>query len=580
MSTIPASAIVQVTPSVLDAGGSALDIIGLLLTTSTRVPINQVQEFGNATDVGNYFGLNSTEFALSEIYFDGYDNSFLKPSKILFAQYPTAAVSAYLRSGKFNSLTLAQIQALAVGTITIPINGANISAASVDLSASTSYSDAAARIQAAFTATQATATLNTISGTTLTLGGTITGAWAPGQTVLGVGVTANTHILALLSGTPNTDGATYSLDKSSTVGSGEAMTGGVVPQVSYDSVTGELTFATVLAGANQTIDFAQASTLASAIFLTSATGAVTSQGAAAATPSAFMTGITQVSQDWANFMLCFDPDNGSGNTQKLLFAEWNGLQNNRWGFVCWDTDISASTEDPAPASLGALLAAGNISGTCLIGGDGTNPVTASYAAFVCGYGASLDFTRTNGRTTLAFRSQSGLLATCSTQTAMDNLIANGYNFYGAYATANQNFIFFYPGSVSGEFLWMDSYVDQIWLNNQFQLAFMELLVNTTSIPYNRAGYTLIEAAALDTINEGLNFGAFRAGVTLSQAQAAEVNSQAGVPIANTLNQFGWYFQVLDAPPQVRQERGSPPCTFWYMDGGSVQKINLSSIELV
>src|SRR5665213_2407151 len=126
MTSIPASAIVQVTPGVLDAGGSALDIIGLLLTTSARVPYGTVQEFGNSTDVSNYFGPNSTEFGLSEIYFDGFDNSFIKPEKILFAQYPTAAVSAYLRSGKVNSLTLAQLQALATGTITIPINGANI----------------------------------------------------------------------------------------------------------------------------------------------------------------------------------------------------------------------------------------------------------------------------------------------------------------------------------------------------------------------------------------------------------------------------------------------------------------------
>jgi hypothetical protein len=38
--------------------------------------------------------------------------------------------------------------------------------------------------------------------------------------------------------------------------------------------------------------------------------------------------------------------------------------------------------------------------------------------------------------------------------------------------------------------------------------------------------------------------------------------------------------VLDASPQVRQARGSPPITFWYMDGESVQRINIASIDLL
>jgi hypothetical protein len=64
------------------------------------------------------------------------------------------------------------------------------------------------------------------------------------------------------------------------------------------------------------------------------------------------------------------------------------------------------------------------------------------------------------------------------------------------------------------------------------------------------------------------------------AQAAEVNNDAGVTISTTLNQRGWYFQVLDATPQVRAARASPPCTFWYMDGQSVQQLNLSSIDVL
>jgi hypothetical protein len=651
MSTIPASAVVNVTPSVLSAGGRALDIIGLLLTTSARVPIGTVQDFGNQLDVANFFGPASTEAALAEVYFNGFDNSYIKPALVKFTQYNTAAVPAYMRSGAIDALTLTQLKAIPIGSLTLPIDGANITAGSVNLSTATSFSNAAQIIQSSFTQVQATATANTIAGTTLTLGGTITGTWAPGQMVTGTNVTAGSYIVALLSGTPNADGATYQLSAASTVGSGEAMDGSVVPLVTYDAQLGSFVFTSVLSAATESIGYAlstvtpatftgtgsstnltassvtgyiqvgstitgtgvPASTtivsqtsgvpggagvyvtsgattstgasltstppasLAVNLLLTNATGAVVSPGAAAADPVTFMDALVNVTQDWATFMTCFDPDGGSGNTIKYEFAAWNGGQNNRWAYVCWDTDLSPSTENPAAASLGQLIAAAQISGTCLIGGDGTNPVTASYAAFICGYGASLQFTRLNGRTDLCFRSQSGLVATCSNQSKMDNLIANGYNLYGAYATANDNFIFLYPGSVSGDFEWMDSYINQIWLNNQLQLAGVELLINTPSIPYNQAGYSLIDAAFLDPINEGVNFGAIRVGVTLSQAQIAEVNNAAGVPINNTLSNRGWFLQVLDPGAQVRQARGSPVCTLWYMDGGDVQMLDLSSI---
>lgn len=503
MSTIPASAIVQVTPSVLAAGGRALDIIGLLLTDSIRVPVGAVQPFSNADDVADYFGPLSTEAALASVYFQGFTRSNVKPEKVLFTQYPTASVAAYLRGGAIDGLTLSQLQAIPVGTLTVTCNGSGYVAAAVNLSTATSFSDAADIIQTAFGGTGATPFLTT-----------------------------------------------------------------------YDSIAGSFLFTTKVAGTGSTIDYATTNTLASNLLLTLATGAVISQGAVAATPAAFMTAVKQITQDWATFMTTFDPD-VTGNDNKLAFAQWNATQNNRWGYVCWDTDAAPKTTVPSTLSLGYLLQQGKYSGTCLIWAP-----DATKAAYICGSAAAIDFTEHNGRITFAFKSQSGLTADITSQTTAENLETNGYNYYGAWATANDQFIFLYPGSVSGEFLWFDSYINQIWLNNQFQLALMVLLTNVKSIPYNSAGYALIEAACLDVINQGLNFGAFRAGVTLSEAQAAEVDGDAGVKISTTLNQRGWYLQVLDASPQVRQARGSPPCTFWYMDGQSVQRINLASIDLL
>jgi len=345
--------------------------------------------------------------------------------------------------------------------------------------------------------------------------------------------------------------------------------------VGYDSVTGAFTFTTVvLTGANATIDYATASELATSLKLTQAAGAVISQGADAATPSAFMDGVILVNQNWATFMTTFDPD-VSGNTNKLAFAQWNATQNNRWAYICWDTDSSPTTTVPATSSLGYLLSAGQYSGTCLIYAP-----DAVKAAFTCGTAASIDFTERDGRITFAFRKQSGLTADVTNATIADNLESNGYNYYGAWATANDEFVFLYPGSVSGDFLWLDSYINQVWMNQGFQLALMVLLTNRKSIPYNQAGYSQVRAACLDQIFAAVNFGAVRAGVTLSESQKASVNNDAGLQIDKTLYQRGWYMQVSDATPAVRAARGSPPATFWYLDGQSIQKINLASIELV
>jgi len=63
----------------------------------------------------------------------------------------------------------------------------------------------------------ATSTASSISGTTLTVGGTITGTFAVGQVISGTGVTTRTYIIALLTGTGGA--GTYAVNNSQTVAS-------------------------------------------------------------------------------------------------------------------------------------------------------------------------------------------------------------------------------------------------------------------------------------------------------------------------------------------------------------------------
>lgn len=574
MTSIPASEIVNVTPNVLSAGGTALALSGLFLDTNTRIPIGSVQSFGSAAAVATYFGAGSAEATLAGVYFLGFDNSNVKPGAMLFAQYNQNAVAAYIRGGNISQMLIATLQAI-TGTLSVTVDGTARAAAALNLGAAASFSAAATIIQTALNGAPATIASFTASITTtvLTVTAVASGTLAVGQLLVGAGITANTRIISLGTGTGLT--GTYNVSISQTVVSEAMTTQGVPVVVTYDATSGGFVITSAITGVPSTVAFATGTT-AAALLLTSATGAVLSQGAAAAVPAAFMTGITQINQNWGSFTTTFDPDNGAGNTVKLAFATWTNLQNNRYVYVAWDNDASPTTVVPATTSLGYLITQAVYSGTIVIYTPNTD---GKVAAFEVGAIASVDFTQVNGRATMAFRSQTGLAAEVTNQAAADNLILNGYNYYGAFATAANQFVFFFDGHVSGPFLWTDSYINQIWMNNNFQLALMILLTQAKSIPYNAVGRAWIEAALNDTIIAAVNFGAIRAGVTLSSLQVVQVNSAAQAIVAPILSTRGWYLEINDASPAVRAARGSPPCTFWYMDGQSVQKINLTSIEI-
>jgi Protein of unknown function (DUF3383) len=408
----------------------------------------------------------------------------------------------------------------------------------------------------------------------MTVGGVSSGTVSVGQTVTGGSVLNGTVVTQLGTGEGLT--GTYYVNLTQTQSSTTLTLLATAITVAYDSVSQAFFIASGIAGAASSVTFVTGSAAAS-LLLTQQTGAILSQGSDAQTPATFMAGVINITQNWASFFLLSDPDNGNGNVQKLEFAAWTNSTDNRYAFACWDTDITPTLSNSATTSLGYLInKIYNYSGTSLW----YDPSNIGLAAFNCGIAACLDFGAHEGRTTFAFREQPGLVASVTSQQAAANLLANGYNFYGAYATANQQFVWNYNGSISGEFLWEDSYFNQIWLNNQFQLALMELLQNTNSIPYNTAGYTMIEQSLQTQIQAAINFGAIRVGVALSSSEALEVNTLAGFPIDQVITQQGWFLLIEPASPQVRAARATPVMYFFYTDGQSIQQITLNSVEIL
>jgi hypothetical protein len=567
--SIPASAIVNVTPNVIGAGGTGLDLNGLILTITDYVPVGTVMSFATAQDVADFFGPLSAEAAMAAIYFAGFDGSNIKPASLLFVQYVEniPGVPPYLRSGDVSGMTVAQLQALGSGTLGFTINGRAFTSGTINLSATTSFSNAAALIQAGLAHYDAVVT-GSIAGTTLTVTAVTSGTLRIGQTITGAGITP-VRIGALGTGTGGT--GTYTIEGGSQTVSSTTISAGQTI-VSYNSQLGSFEVFGGTPGANGgTVSYATGA-LSAGLKLTAATGAIQSAGTSTMTPAGAMDAVVANTQNFASFTTTFKPS----VADMVAFAAWANGQDNRFLYAMWDDNITVATVQDDPATAGYLVAANDYSGTVPI----YDPLNGqNIAAFVMGTVASLDFTQTEGRTNVDLRSQSGLAAGVTSATVRNMLIANGYNFYGSFATANDEFTFFNSGTVSGPFAWIDSYVNQIWMNNGFQLALMVLLTSVRSIPYNSAGYGLIESAMLAQVEAAVNFGAVRAGVTLSALQIAQVNAAAGLNISDTIQQRGWYIQVKNASADVRAARGSPPVTFWYTDGQSVQSINLASVEV-
>lgn len=338
--------------------------------------------------------------------------------------------------------------------------------------------------------------------------------------------------------------------------------------VTWDAVNSTFLFTSPTTGAASTMSYATG-TLSAGLMLTNATGALLSQGADVDTPATAMDAVKAATQNWVDFMTMFEPV----LEDKEAFAVWTNAQNQRYMYVCWDTDAQAIVNG-STTCFGAVAKS--------LQYDGVVPVynTKELAAFVLGTVASIDFSRLNGRITSAFKSQSGFVPTVTDQQIAANLLENGYSFYGAYATANDQFNFLYNGQMSGKWSWVDTFVDQVYLNAQFQLALLSLLTSVKSIPYNESGYSLIRAAMIDPISQALNFGSIRTGITMSASQKAQVNQAAGLDVSTIIEQQGYYLQILDPGAQVRGNRGTPVINFWYTDGGAVQKITVASIDIM
>lgn len=487
LASIPASEIVTVLPSVLGAGGTAMALNAVIISDDVKFV---AKEYSNADAVGNDYGTTSNKYKFAQIYFNGFTGSTVKPSALFISKYSAVDSAAKLTGASLRSMSLDQLKAI-TGAISVTIDGV-LKTGTIDLSAATSFSNAATLIATALTAA-----------------------------------------------------------------------------VTFDTQLQSFVIASGTTGATSSISFATGAA-AEALALTELTGAQLDNVTTVDTATTAMKRLTNYTLNLSTIVA--ETSTALTDDIQKEIATWVSLQNHRYWLVKYGEEPTALIANNT-TNFAGWVAENNVADvTCIYG-------TLEHAALCAGYAASLNFSELNGRTTMDFRSTSTLAPSVTDVDDANALESNGYAYYGAFATANDRFIFLRNSIVSGEFKWVDAYLNQIYFNSQLQLAQITGLIANKSIPYNEVGKSKVRASAQDPINEMLNFGGIQTGVALSEQQKSIINNEAGVDAATIIFNQGYYLMIRDATAQVRAARGSFPIKLWYTDGGSVHSINIASINV-
>lgn len=349
--------------------------------------------------------------------------------------------------------------------------------------------------------------------------------------------------------------------------------------VTYDSLRQAFVITSSTTGASSSVGYGTDSSLSPSLNFTAATAAVLSPGAIAQTPAGAMATVVSQMQNFAGFTTTSDPDNGAaGGPQKLLFSAWTNGEGGAYAYVGYDSDPTPAGSNDDTACYAQRVTTAAYNGTIPVWAA-TSLAGAQKAAFVLGSIASINFGAAGGRVDFAYLNQSGLTPDVTDETTLENLQANGYNAYCAAATKQQQFNFLWPGSMPGQWAWIDPYINQLYWNATLQNDLLVYRTTVKWIPYTPSGYGGVRQAMQGDITAMGAFGAWVKGATLSATQIAEVNAAAGLNIATTLQNQGNYLQILDPPASVQQQRGSPIITFWYVDGGSIHKLAINSVDL-
>lgn len=514
---IPASHIVKVTPRVISGGSSDLETNGLLLTKSALIPSDvPAVEFSSAAAVADFFGSEAEETVFAQQYFTGVTNQQKAVNAIVIGRFISEAAPACVRGGTVTT-KLATFKAITDGTLTLEVNGEEVTAENIDLSACTSLSEVAAKVAEG------------IAG--------VTGAYD-----------ANSQKFIF---TTEKTGADASLNLVGVA----AVKGGVVGT----AIVGESLVASEVKGTG----------LSDALGLTVSLGAVVSPGADVQTPAAALENVCSVTRNWVGFTTIWEAtlEEAEG------FAAWADIDDD-YVYVDWTTDVRCidmlTQAETKPAKMRDRFNCA----ICLYG-------TSAFAAFVLAVGASIDWQRNQGMKVWFAKSATGLSPTIQNEAAADALEAIRCSYFGNFATRNDAFQFMNTGALCSDYYgFIDVLYGSIYLRNAIQRSCMDGFKAINRAPYNDMGRAYISAWLQDPISLCLRNGVIDPGLDLSESQRVQIMQEVGQDITTTLFTKGYWYGIEMPSANVRAERGSPIVSIFYCYAGAIQRITAEVTSII
>jgi hypothetical protein len=276
-----------------------------------------------------------------------------------------------------------------------------------------------------------------------------------------------------------------------------------------------------------------------------------------------------MTQNWVSFTTLYEAD----NDEHLGLAGWASSKPIEYLYV-------GHTADPLLLVQGSTTSIADLIKNAELGATHLTYDDVLEAVFVLGSIASVNWQRYQGTINYAFKKVDGVPASVTNQTDADLLLAKGVSFMGKFATRNDDFTFYYDGAMFGDYGYIDTFVNTIWLKNVMQLSIMNGLTQAGRVTYNEDGYALIRAWLQDPINRALNNGTIDTGLVLSESQKAQIMRETGKDLSTELSTVGYAILIEDAGASVRVGRQSPNISVYYTYGGSINKIDVASTAIL
>ncbi len=529
--SIPLTQIINVTPRVLSSGVKGLNFNGLFLTKSNLVPTNTLLNFGNAAEVGEYFGYEAPEYKAAMSYFNGYLNSFSKPKGCFFFRHVHKDVAAFVRGAPTDAAALlTELVKVKAGSLNLLLGPEPLTLNGLDFSTSKSLSECATVLQDAIN----DAGLDNDSD-----------VWAKAK--VRFSSQANAFVI----------------------------TAGVVGnEVTVDYATGQL---------------------ADLLGMSKEAKGILSRGAYERTYTETMDKAYSLTGNFATYATIEEISTISDAEELAAWANNKYNEGALFLYVWHTSDISLNSDDSATqqstvgyatvgdavvvnAGAGRAIAERFIKdapeGVAGIYGD------SRYPAFIMGAIASIDWNLPNATITLAFKSQAGLPANVTDEETYRKLTALNLTFLGDFAARNDNFRFTVNATVFGSYKYIDTYINAAWLVDKLQTKIADNFTNTSRVGYDEAGLALISAFCKGVFEMAVLNGVITKGLALSPAQKEILKQEAGKDISTDLTNNGYHLQVLEANDDTRAQRTSPPCRLWYTYSGAVHSLNIAATAVV